>query len=134
MQVECYDHDVLASTDELVGKAQISLLPVFKKGHVDTWVTLKHKNQYNVLKDAGEVHVIFDFKGEHGIAFPQHQPAVDSYDDTHRIDVEKVKAAEDKRRREAEEGIVSTGETASAQPKAIMAQDVLHGLDKPEDK
>ena len=137
LQVECYDHDVLASTDELVGRAQISLLPVFKKGHVDTWITLKHKNQYNVLKDAGEVHVLFDFKGEHGVAFPQHQPAVDSYDDTHRVDVAQIKAAEDKRRREAEEGIISTGETtavAAEETGVVMAQDILHGVDKVENK
>ncbi len=134
LQVECYDHDVLASTDELVGKAQISLLPVFKKGHVDTWITLKHKNQYNVLKDAGEVHVILDFKGGHGVAFPQHQPAVDSYDDTHRIDFNKIKEAEEQRREEAKAGVISTGESAEVAQEVVLAQDVLNHVDKPEAK
>jgi len=55
IEVECYDHDVLASSDELIGKCSVSLLPVYKKGHIDTWITLKHKNEYNVLKDAGQV-------------------------------------------------------------------------------
>ncbi|GMI45863.1 hypothetical protein TrCOL_g8423 [Triparma columacea] len=132
LQIECYDHDVLASTDELVGKANISLLPVFKKGHVDTWITLKHKNQFNVLKDAGEIHVIFDFTGDHGVAYPQHQPAVDSYDDTHRIDFEKVKKAEEKRAEEAKMGVVSTGETAAVSQEVVLAQDVLNHTDKPK--
>ena len=132
LQIECYDHDVLASTDELVGKANISLLPVFKKGHVDTWITLKHKNQYNVLKDAGEIHVVFDFKGEHGVSFPQHQPNVDAYDDTHRIDFEKARAAEEKRLDEAKAGIISTGETANVSQEVVLAQDILNHTDKPK--
>ncbi|GMH78375.1 hypothetical protein TrST_g3556 [Triparma strigata] len=132
LQVECYDHDVLASTDELVGKANISLLPVFKKGYVDTWITLKHKNQYNVLKDAGEVHVVFDCTGDHGVAFPQHQPNVDAYDDTHRIDFEKIKAAEEKRLEEAKAGVISTGDTAAVTTDVVLAQDILNHADKPK--
>ena len=132
LQVECYDHDVLASTDELVGKANISLLPVFKKGHVDTWITLKHKNQFNVLKDAGEIHVVFEFKGDHGIAYPQHQPSVDSYDDTHRIDFEKIKRAEEARMEEAKAGQISTGDTAAVTHEVVLAQDILNHTDKPK--
>ena len=131
LQVEAYDHDVMAATDELVGKAQISLLPVFKKGRVDTWITLKHKNQYNVLKDAGEIHVIFSFSGELGVAFPQHQAGVDSYDHSDRIDVEKVKAAEEKRTREAAEGAITAAAGGTADGGPVMAQDVLHGMGKP---
>ena len=129
LELECYDHDVLASQDELIGRATVSLLPVFKKGHVDTWITLKHKNQYNVLKDAGELHVIFDFKGEHGVAFPQHQPSIDSFDDSQRIDFDKVKRAEDKRRKDAESNVVNTDSTA-----IVLAQDVLQGVDLKENK
>ena len=36
-------------------------LPIFRRGHVDMWFTLKHKNQYIVLKDAWEIHVVFYF-------------------------------------------------------------------------
>ena len=129
VEIECYDHDVLAATDELIGKTSVSLLPVYKKGHIDTWVTLKHKNEYNVLKDAGQVHIIFDFKAEHGIAYPQHQPAMDSFDDSQRIDYEKQVKMEEARRLEAEQNIISAvpGEEKKEEGggNMEMAQDIL---------
>ena len=45
LEIEVYDHDLL-SDDDLIGKTTVSLLPVFKKGLIDTWVTVKAKNDW----------------------------------------------------------------------------------------
>jgi len=85
--IECFNHELLGS-DKVLGKANVSLLPVFKKGYVDAWVTLKAKDPTTkIIKEVGEVHIRLEFNGPHGIAYPQNQPSVDSFDDTNRIQV-----------------------------------------------
>ncbi|CAN0260617.1 unnamed protein product, partial [Ectocarpus sp. 12 AP-2014] len=84
--LECFNHDVLDS-DELIGSAQCSLLPVFKRGTLDTWIQLTCSSGPGPPKEAGEIHCVFSFKGPLGVAYPQHQPGVDSFDDSLRVNL-----------------------------------------------
>ncbi len=52
LKIECYDHDLLAE-DALVGQCVVSLLPVFKKGELDTWVALKAPSAFGNPIPAG---------------------------------------------------------------------------------
>jgi Ca2+-binding EF-hand superfamily protein len=83
LNIECYDHDLLAD-DALIGKCTVSLLPVFKKGEIDTWVTLR-SNQEGASSASGDIHLVFTFDGPYGIKYPQNQPGIDSFDETQRI-------------------------------------------------
>jgi hypothetical protein len=38
-------------------------------------------------EESGDVHLVFDFQGPPGIAYPQFQPSVDSYDERHRVNI-----------------------------------------------
>lgn len=40
LEMEVYDEDTM-DKDDLIGKANIPLLPVFKRGYVEAWVTIK---------------------------------------------------------------------------------------------
>ena len=40
LMVECWDSDTLGK-DDLIGKTEISLLPIFKNGVVDNWVPIQ---------------------------------------------------------------------------------------------
>jgi len=40
LQIEVWDQDV-RGRDEVIGKSSFSLLGVFKRGYVDTWVVIK---------------------------------------------------------------------------------------------
>ncbi|KAH8060559.1 Ca2-binding protein [Aureococcus anophagefferens] len=82
--IECHDHGVISS-DDLIGKCRISLLPVFKRGHVDTWITIKEESEWGKPKPAGDIHLIFEFEAPSGIRYPQHCPGVDSFDETDRV-------------------------------------------------
>lgn len=93
MQIECWDHDVIGS-DDLIGQCQFSLLPVFKKGIVEAWVTIKAQSSYGDAKDAGQVKFRFEFTGPPGVAFPQHQPNVDTFDDSQRVQTLQAETAE----------------------------------------
>eukprot|EP00903_Cladosiphon_okamuranus_P006779 g6608.t1 len=79
--LECFNHDVL-DNNELIGSAQFSLLPVFKRGTLDTWIQLTTSSGPGPPKPAGEIHCVFSFEGPLGVAYPQHQPGVDSFDDS----------------------------------------------------
>ena len=50
--IVCYDHDAIGS-DDLIGKCKLSLLPVFKRGLIDTWVTIKEETEWGKPKPAG---------------------------------------------------------------------------------
>ena len=38
-------------------------------------------------EESGEIHLVFDFQGPAGVAYPQYQPNVDSYDERNRINL-----------------------------------------------
>ncbi|CAM9228565.1 unnamed protein product [Pylaiella littoralis] len=84
--LECFNHDIL-DTDELIGSAQCSLLPVFKRGTLDIWIPLTTSAGPGPPKPAGEIHCVFSFEGPLGVAYPQHQPGVDSFDDSLRVNL-----------------------------------------------
>jgi len=81
--MEVYDEDTIGS-DDMVGKASFSLLPVFKKGVIDTWVTLRNKDNWGRVTKCGEVHLKLDFKGPVGVGYPLLQPDIQSFDDSSR--------------------------------------------------
>merc|ERR1712167_338426 len=91
--IECYDHDAIGS-DDLIGKCKLSLLPVFKRGLIDTWVTIKEETEWGKPKPAGDIHLIFEFEAPPGIRYPQHAPGIDSFDEKDRISkvAEELKA------------------------------------------
>ena len=96
--MKVFDEDKL-SADDLIGGASFSLLPVFKKGTIDTWVTIKTVGSWGKVAHTGEIHLVIDFRGPPGVPFPQLQPDMDSFDDSQRIDrheAEKARLEEEK--------------------------------------
>ena len=120
--IECYDHDML-SKDDLIGKTSVSLLPVFKRGMIDNWVTIKTKSEWGPPKDAGELHIKFEFTGPSGIAYPQHQPSVDSFDETERVHTLKKEIAQLETEEQGAE---------DAKKAAVLADQVMDNLSAPD--
>mmetsp|Transcript_15379 Transcript_15379/g.23115 ORF Transcript_15379/g.23115 Transcript_15379/m.23115 type:complete len:1122 (-) Transcript_15379:100-3465(-) len=86
LKLECYDHDVVSSNDELIGSTVLSLLPAFKRGLVDSWFTLKKESiETGYIRDAGDVHLILDFDGPDGVKFPQYRVGIDAFDEKDRV-------------------------------------------------
>eukprot|EP00590_Aulacoseira_subarctica_P007769 CAMPEP_0172421870 /NCGR_PEP_ID=MMETSP1064-20121228/8099_1 /TAXON_ID=202472 /ORGANISM="Aulacoseira subarctica , Strain CCAP 1002/5" /LENGTH=781 /DNA_ID=CAMNT_0013162483 /DNA_START=135 /DNA_END=2476 /DNA_ORIENTATION=- len=85
LQLICLYRDGFANSEDLLGEAELSLLPVYKTGIIDTWVELKYKNEFGTTVNAGKIHLFLDFTGEHGTAFPQRQSTIASYDDKERL-------------------------------------------------
>lgn len=56
-------------------------------GTLDIWIPLTTSSGPGPLKSAGEIHCVFSFKGPLGVAYPQHQPGVDSFDDSLRVNL-----------------------------------------------
>ncbi len=56
-------------------------------GTLDTWIQLNTSSGPGPPKPAGEIHCIFSFEGPSGVAYPQHQPGVDSFDDSLRVNL-----------------------------------------------
>jgi hypothetical protein len=80
IDVEIYHQNIVGS-DVLLGTGQLSLLPVFQKGEVDTWVTLKQKKSNGGIAERGDLNLKLVFKGIPGLAYPQHRPDIDAFDD-----------------------------------------------------
>ena len=68
------------------------MLPAYKKGFAEKWVTLGRKDKWGKQVPAGEIECIFDFKGVPGVAYPQRRDDVDSFDDSERKDRLEEKA------------------------------------------
>lgn len=128
--MEVWDQD-MRGRDEQIGKCSFSLLSVFKKGAVDTWVVVKragddgtcppsplpfsptapsllpfltsplHPDPTGLPDESGDVHLVFDFYGPSGIAYPQCQPTVDSYDERARTNLPDDQKAKFARKTEA---------------------------------
>lgn len=81
--MEVYDEDQI-SADDLIGKASFSLLPLFRKGVIDTWVTLRNKDTWGRVTKCGEVHLHMEFIAQPGVAYPLLQPDMDTFDDSER--------------------------------------------------
>lgn len=127
-QVEVWDQD-MRGRDEQIGKCSFSLLSVFKKGAVDTWVVVKRAGDDGTCPpsplpfsptapslplphppppdptglpdESGDVHLVFDFYGPSAIAYPQCQPTVDSYDERARTNLPDDQKAKFARKTEA---------------------------------
>ncbi|CAN0447276.1 unnamed protein product, partial [Ascophyllum nodosum] len=110
LRMQCFSYDFLAS-DAFVGGAQCSLLPAFKRGTMDTWVQLTVSNGSDPPKQAGEIHCVFSFVGPPGVAYPQHQSSVNSFDELLRVNVQDYLKGTDE---EDQDGRRAVGERAEA--------------------
>ena len=98
MIIDVMDEDMIGSDDK-IGSAAISLLPVYKNGFADQWIPIGRKDKWGKRISAGEIHVEFDFVGKPGVAYPQRRPEIDSFDDSNRRD----RVAEAKKEKEEAE-------------------------------
>lgn len=83
MKIEVFDKDLLG-TDDLIGATTMSLLPVFKHGIRDGWITLKRRTTWGKVEERGEIRLAIDFTAPPRIAYPQRQPDLDAFDETER--------------------------------------------------
>ena len=85
--------------DDLIGKTKVSLLPYFQRGYIDEWIPIFNKKKgWGERQDMGEVQVEIDFTGPEGVAYPQRQDLIDSFDHRERktySDIARQKAEED---------------------------------------
>lgn len=78
MLVEVWDED-LVGDDDLIGSANISLLPIFRYGYVDDWLNLWNKGKFGAKEPAGQLHLEMTFEAPAGVAYPQHQIGMDRF-------------------------------------------------------
>lgn len=52
------------------------------EGAMDTWLQLTSSTGSGPPRASGEVHCVLSFVGASGVAYPQHQPGVESFDDS----------------------------------------------------
>ena len=94
MRLECYDEDMLSKND-LIGKQKISLLPYFRVGQREEWVPIINRDSgWGQNENAGEILIEWTFEGPEGVAYPQRQPLVDSFDEKERVNFKANKLAE----------------------------------------
>lgn len=84
MDLECYSQNIQGQ-DELIGTAQFSLLPVFKSGIQNVWVTLKQDKPTGGVRECGDININAKFTGPPAIAYPQYRPNMESFDDALRF-------------------------------------------------
>ncbi len=106
LDVSVFDQDI-AGNDVLLGSAQISLLPTFKAGQQNFWVTLKAKKEGGGIREAGDINIMLSFTGPPGVFYPQHRPGVDAFDDSLRVggavgEAKQIAAAAQKKAAEEE--------------------------------
>ncbi|CAM9794213.1 unnamed protein product [Chrysoparadoxa australica] len=108
LSIECLHHSMMDGAAE-IGSTTFSLLPVFKRGRADGWIQLNHQGNWGAPKAAGEINVLFEFVGPPGLAFPQHQPGVDAFDDSQRVNLKGYLAEEEEEGGEEQSAIVAVG-------------------------
>ena len=69
-------------TDVELGHFTFSLLPTFRSGRTEQWLTLKQKKANGGIREVGAIYVSCEFQGPTGVAYPQLNNEVDSFDDT----------------------------------------------------
>ncbi len=69
LSVECFDHDFVTNTHQLIGSGQISLIPAYRSGFMSKWVTLTRVNEYGGSLPCGEVKIEIVFQ-DVDLAFP----------------------------------------------------------------
>lgn len=61
---------------------------VTTEGTMDTWIELTASQGSGTPKHAGDIHCMFSFVGPPGLAYPQHRPDVESFDDALRLNLQ----------------------------------------------
>lgn len=84
LKVEIFDKDLL-DKDDLIGRVDIPLLPLFKKGVRDGWVPIKTVTKWGREEHQGEIKLNLDFVAPPGLRYPQRQPEMDAFDETERL-------------------------------------------------
>lgn len=84
LKVELFDKD-LVDKDDFIGRVDIPLLPLFKKGIRDGWVPVKTMSKWGKEEHQGDIKLNLDFVGPPGIKYPQRQPEMDCFDDVERL-------------------------------------------------
>lgn len=77
--IECWDADTIGE-DDLIGETTISLLPFYRFGYSADPIPIFYKGKWGGNDQAGELNLEFSFQAMKNIAFPQHQPGMDTYD------------------------------------------------------
>jgi len=91
MRMEVFDEDVI-SKDDIIGKQKVSLLAYFKRGIIEEWVPIHNRDRgWGQEENAGEIFIKWEFLGPPGVAYPQRQPLVDSFDDRDRVNRRETK-------------------------------------------
>ena len=60
----------------------------------------QNDGSWGKVQNTGEIKLLFDFKGPPGVAYPQRQPDMDSFDDSIRIDRHAAEMEKDNRDKE----------------------------------
>ena len=92
--VECCEYDEIACDRDEIGIAEISLLPLFRDGEIETTVNLKHATELGDELDAGILRVVATFDPPKDLAFPQDQATMTSYIYVRPNDKEEEKAVQ----------------------------------------
>jgi len=79
LTIECSEVDEVSGDQEPIGSAELSLLPLFKNGRLDTSVDLKHVTELGESLEGGRVNLVLTFEAPRGAAFPRDQPTMTSY-------------------------------------------------------
>ncbi len=81
LSIEFGDLDEVTSHFELLGKAELHLLPLYKSSRLDAKIELKHQNELGQIIQHGQVSLAleFIFQGPPDVAFPRDKPAVQSH-------------------------------------------------------
>jgi hypothetical protein len=82
--VECWDEDSIGK-DDIIGKTEVSLLPIFKTGYQDDVIPIHSRSKWGGHEHAGDLTLVFEFEGPHLVPYPQHRPNMDSFDDSKRV-------------------------------------------------
>lgn len=63
---------------------------------MNLWIQLTTSSGPGPPKPAGEIHCTLNFEGPLGVAYPQHQPGMDSFDDSLRVTLKVRKGTKTK--------------------------------------
>jgi Ca2+-binding EF-hand superfamily protein len=82
LSVECCEYDEISGELEQIGVSELSLLPLYKHGRIDTSIDLKHVSELGDTLKSGTIQLVVTFdhpKFQRNAAFPRDQPTMTSY-------------------------------------------------------
>ena len=79
LTVECCEYDEVSRDHEIIGMADVSLLPLFKTGRIKTDLNLTLVTELGETVDGGQLHLSLSFNAPDGHAYPKDQATMSSY-------------------------------------------------------